>query len=77
MSKVGASLNSTIRSDVGRSFGKAKDRFQVPTIKRMSPSPVSYTIPETIGVDMVHQKQKFFNARNLGKTIFGKEDRSS
>lgn len=56
MSKVGTSLSSTIRYDVGKSFGKAKDRFQAPTIKRNSPSPNSYAIPETVGLDMDKQK---------------------
>ena len=76
MSKVGASLASTIRSDVGKSFGKAQDRFAMPTHTRQSPPPGSYSIPDTIGVDVERQKPRVLNARNMGKTVFGKEDRS-
>ena len=76
MSKVGASLSSTIRSDVGKSFGKAKDRFAVPTLKRSSPSPQQYLIPDTVGLDSQRMKQRLYNARNLGKTVFGRENRS-
>ena len=49
MEKVGKSLTSTIRTDRGISFGRAYDRFQAPTMKKLSPSPNAYQISDSIG----------------------------
>lgn len=61
MSKIGVSLASTIRCDLGKSFGKAHDRFITPTLKHRSPSPNAYQIPDTTLGQMVPKKGDFSN----------------
>ena len=78
MSKIGNSLTSTIRQDRGISFGKAQDRFKMPTQRRTSPAPTAYTLPDTIGIQgerasviLNHRGEK-----KPGVTVFGRENRS-
>ena len=73
MSKVGNSLTSTLRQDIGSSFGGARNRFYEPAFRKQSPSPVSYKIPHTIGFDLQSLTAKHNNQR---KTVMGKESRN-
>ena len=75
MSKVGHSLASTIRSDIGASFTKANDRFVAPTKKRQSPSPNAYRIPDTVGWKEASISMSPFSSKKMGKTVFGRERR--
>lgn len=75
MAKIGKSLESTMRSDAGHSFSKAKDRFKAPTKKRQSPGPNSYFIGDSIGYDDEHRSGPFKTSRMM-RPRFGREDRS-
>lgn len=49
MQKIGKSLGSTIRTDRGNAFSRANDRFQAPTLNKLSPPPNAYHISDSIG----------------------------
>ncbi len=72
MSKVGNSLTSTLRQDIGTSFGVARNRFYEPAFRKQSPSPVSYQIPNTIGFNLQSLTAKH---HNQSKNVMGKESR--
>ena len=75
MSKIGASLTSTIRTDRGSHFGKANDRFRAPTQKKPTPSPQAYFLSDSIGYDDATRNSPFKTLRN-GRAVFGRENRS-
>ena len=78
MSKIGMSLTSTIRHDMGRAFPKANDRFYLSVLngKRHSPSPTSYTLPGSVGFDDTKRSAAPFVTTKQGRTVFGRENRS-
>lgn len=68
MRKVGKTLNSTIRNDVGNCFSKANDRWIAPTEKNKSPSPDRYVIG---GQFLALSKGSTY--RSSKKAVFGKD----
>jgi len=74
MSKIGKSLSSTIRTDQGFGFAKARDRFHAPTSKKQSPCPQSYHIADSIGYE--DNSINLFKMSNAMRVRFGNENRS-
>ena len=74
MEKIGKSLTSTIRKDLGCSFGLANDRFKAPTMKKQSPSPQAYQISDSIGYDD-NYRQSPYMTKKVQRTRFGRENR--
>jgi len=76
MEKVGKSLTSTIRTELGNSFGRANDRFKAPTLKKNNPSPASYRITDSIGYDDESRNSPYKSTR-MHKAVFGFENREA